>query len=324
MIELLFTIILSTGFATSFEGPTGPLAVDSAVAAPPAAASAQQSSSDEANSDTRLQSILVFSRTAGFRHGSIKPGQKALGVLGQKFGFHVEVTEDPARFTATELQKHQVVVFLNTTQDVLAAPQERVFEQWIRGGGGYVGIHAAADTEYQWSFYGQLVGAYFSGHPRVQPALIEVKNQQHPATAHLPKKWTRTDEWYNFKEFPEHVEVLAYLDTDSYQGSTMKGKHPAIWCHEIDQGRALYTVGGHTDQSFSEPLFLRHLHGAIWWAAGHDTTPPANSAAPANSKPKPKPQKKIDDQTTEHSTQYTSPPPKAKIQRSPPAVGATR
>ena len=314
MIELLFTIILSTGFATSFEGPTGPLAVDSAVAAPPAAASAQQSSSDEANSDTRLQSILVFSRTAGFRHGSIKPGQKALGVLGQKFGFHVEVTEDPARFTATELQKHQVVVFLNTTQDVLAAPQEQLFEQWIRSGGGYVGIHAAADTEYQWSFYGQLVGAYFSGHPRVQPALIEVKNQQHPATAHLPKKWTRSDEWYNFKEFPEHVEVLAYLDTDSYQGSTMKGKHPAIWCHEIDQGRALYTVGGHTDQSFSEPLFLRHLHGAIWWAAGHDSAPPSDSA-PTSDTVAPA------DTSAPASSEAT---PREEVQHSPPATGATR
>ncbi|MDE0961237.1 MAG: ThuA domain-containing protein [Planctomycetota bacterium] len=291
MIEVLLTIILWTGGTTSLEATTSPQSAESGIdeTALIDLLSRHNSSDDSPpiknhkknnlknNSGTSLESILVFSRTAGFRHGSIKAGQKAIRAIGEQNGFQVQVTEDPALFSESELKKHQVVVFLNTTQDVLAKPQEQLFEQWIRAGGGYVGIHAAADTEYQWSFYGHLVGAYFSGHPRVQTALIEVKNQQHPATAHLPKKWSRSDEWYNFKKFPEHVEVLAYLDTDSYEGSTMKGKHPAIWCHEIDQGRALYTVGGHTDQSFSETLFLQHLHGAIWWAAGHDEAPAAQA-----------------------------------------------
>jgi type 1 glutamine amidotransferase len=277
MIEVMISIILWAGSTGGFVLPT------------PTPTPALT----EATTEATLQSILVFSKTSGFRHGSIQSGRKAIESIGKKYGFQVELTEDPALFTEAKLKKHQVVVFLNTTQDVLAEPQEKVFEQWIRGGGGYLGIHAASDTEYQWSFYGHLVGAYFSGHPRVQPAIVEVKNRKHPATAHLPEKWQRTDEWYNFKKFPEHVKVLAYLDTDSYEGSTMKGKHPAIWCHEVDQGRALYTVGGHTQQSFSEELFLKHLYGAIWWAAGHDDTPPAAASAaairPANEKSNPLP-----------------------------------
>ncbi|MEC9476693.1 MAG: ThuA domain-containing protein [Planctomycetota bacterium] len=235
-------------------------------------------SPDDGPSSKDLTSILVYSRTTGFRHGSIEDGQKALRKLAEQNGFQIEVTEDPTAFSAERLRGHQVVVFLNTTQDVLDATQEAVFEDWIRSGGGYVGIHSASDTEYQWTFYGHMMGAYFAGHPRVQQATIDVKNQKHPAMAHLPKKWIRTDEWYNFKKFPDHVEVLAYLDTDSYEGSSMKGKHPAAWCHSVDLGRSFYTVGGHTNQSFSEPDFIQHLYGAIWWAAGNDSNPPTSNS----------------------------------------------
>ncbi|MGE4619163.1 MAG: ThuA domain-containing protein [Planctomycetota bacterium] len=230
-----------------------------------------------------LTSVLVFSRTTGFRHGSIEDGQKALQKLAEQNGFNVEITEDPTAFSGEKLRRHEVVVFLNTTQDVLDAVQEKAFEDWIRSGGGYVGIHSASDTEYQWTFYGHLMGAYFSGHPRVQQATIEVKNRKHPAMAHLPKKWLRTDEWYNFKAFPEHVEVLAYLDTDSYEGSSMKGKHPAAWCHQVDLGRGFYTVGGHTNESFVETDFIQHLYGAIWWAAGNDSPAPVKN--PRQKKP---------------------------------------
>ena len=126
--------------------------------------------SDETTPAKGLTSILVYSRTTGFRHGSIGDGQKALKKLAKQNRFEIEVTEDPTAFTAEKLRGHQVVVFLNTTQDVLDATQEAVFEDWIRSGGGYVGIHSASDTEYDWTFYGHLMGAYFSGHPRVQPA----------------------------------------------------------------------------------------------------------------------------------------------------------
>jgi len=258
MLPLILTALLCASNAT-------PMAAETATVPEPH------------TTEQTLRSILVFSKTAGFRHSSIEPGQQALQAMGEAAHFRVKVTEDASVFTAEELKAHQVVVFLNTTQDVLEPQQETVFENWIRQGGGYVGIHAASDTEYQWSFYGKLVGAYFSGHPAVQEATIDVVYPKHPAMMHLPRKWTRTDEWYNFKKLPgEGVRILAWLDTDSYQGSSMPGKHPAAWCHTIDKGRSFYTVGGHTDQSFSEPLFLQHLHGAIWWAAGNRGAPPAS------------------------------------------------
>jgi len=227
--------------------------------------------------DESLDRVLVYSRTAGFRHASIGPGIKALVAMGKSHGFAVDASEVPEVFESDNLARYDVVVFLNTTQDVLGPSEEKAFEGWLRAGGGYVGIHAASDTEYDWPFYGKMMGAWFSGHPRVQSADINVVDRKHPSTLHLPEKWTRTDEWYNFRAFPEGVRVLAYLDTDSYEGSTMKGKHPASWCHQIDRGRAFYTVGGHTKESFSEPDFLGHILGAIWWAAGNDGVPPVAS-----------------------------------------------
>lgn len=234
-----------------------------------------------------IDRVLAYSRTSGFRHGSIEDGIKAMKATGESHNFAVDASESPEAFTADNLARYDVVVFLNTTQDVLGPEEEKVFEGWIRGGGGYVGIHAASDTEYDWPFYGKLMGAWFAGHPRVQSADINVVDRKHPATMHLPEKWTRTDEWYNFRAFPEGVRVLAYLDTDSYEGSSMKGNHPASWCHSVDQGRAFYTVGGHTKESFSEPDFLRHLLGAIWWAAGNDGAPPkAKETKPSSPSPK--------------------------------------
>ncbi len=240
---------------------------------------------------TPVTSVLVFSKTGGFRHGSIPQGQKALKAIGEKHGFRVETTEDSGRFNETELKKHQVIIFLNTTGDILDAGQQTAFEGYLRSGGGYVGIHAASDTEYDWPFYGKVVGAYFAGHPAVQPAKIRIEDSSHPATSFLPKIWERTDEWYNFREFPKHVKVLAWLDTDSYQGSSMPGKHPAIWCHDIDLGRAFYTVGGHTDATFEEPLFRQHMAGAIYWAAGHDDWKPSQSEKKPEKK-SPTPEKK--------------------------------
>jgi type 1 glutamine amidotransferase len=214
--------------------------------------------------------VLVFSRTAGFRHASIPDGIAALKRLGPRAGFEVTATEDPEIFTDAGLAPFEAVVFLSTTGDVLDDEQERAFERYIRSGGGYVGIHAAADTEYDWPWYGRLVGAYFKSHPAVQEATVAVTDRLHPATRMLPQRWLRTDEWYNYRASPRgKVHVLAALDETSYQGGSM-GDHPIAWCHEFDGGRAFYTGGGHTAESFREKLFLDHLGQAIRWAAGRE------------------------------------------------------
>jgi type 1 glutamine amidotransferase len=215
-----------------------------------------------------LSKILVFSKTAGFRHSSIDEGIAAITALGSQNGFSVTATEDANQFTTANLAQYQAVVWLSTTGDVLNDTQQAAFESYIRGGGGYVGVHAAADTEYGWAWYGGLVGAWFASHPAIQQANVRVETQAHPSTAHLPSTWTRTDEWYNYRTNPRSaVKVLANLDESSYTGGSM-GDHPITWCQNYQGGRAWYTGLGHTEQSYTESNFTRMLLGGIQWAGG--------------------------------------------------------
>ena len=224
-----------------------------------------QSPGDAPPQPVETPRVLVFSKTAGFRHGSIEPGIEALQAIGGR-EFAVDHTEDSSRFNADDLAAYDAVVFLNTTQDVLDDAQQRAFIEWYRDGGGYLGIHAAADTEYAWPWYGQLMGAWFKSHPQVQEADVLIEDSTHPATAHLPAVWTCTDEWYDYQASPRgDVHVLARLDHDSYEGEGMEGDHPIIWCHAFDGGTAFYTGRGHTDESFAEPAFRTHMKEAILW-----------------------------------------------------------
>ncbi|WP_432030747.1 ThuA domain-containing protein [Streptomyces sp. 1222.5] len=213
--------------------------------------------------------VLVFSKTAGFRHDSIPEGVEAVRQLGRANGFTVDATEDAAAFTGKNLKRYDAVVFLSTTGDVLDAAQQDAFEGYIRHGGGYVGVHAAADTEYDWAFYGGLAGAWFQNHPAIQPATVNVEDRAHPATSHLGRTWERTDEWYNYRSDPrDRAHVLASLDETSYTGGTMNGDHPIAWCQDYQGGRAFYTGGGHTKESYADPAFRQHLLGGIRWAVG--------------------------------------------------------
>jgi cytochrome c len=219
--------------------------------------------------------VLVFSRTLGFRHPSIPTAIRAIRELGVRSGLLVDATEDPGAFRDANLRRYRAVVFLMTTGDVLAPPQQAAFERFIRNGGGFAGVHSAADTEYSWPWYGGLIGAYFRGHPPIQRAMVRVERKIDPSTAGLPSTWARTDEWYNFARNPRgSVRVLAVLDESSYVpgDGAMGADHPIAWAHEYRGGRAWYTAGGHTEQSYSEPLFRRHLIGGIRYAAG--LTPP--------------------------------------------------
>ncbi|MFJ8673883.1 ThuA domain-containing protein [Streptomyces sp. NPDC093589] len=213
--------------------------------------------------------VLVFSKTAGFRHDSLPDGIAAVKDLGAQHGFAVDATEDAGTFNDTDLARYDAVVFLSTTGDVLDSAQQTAFERYISDGGGYVGVHAAADTEYDWPFYGGLAGAYFDSHPAIQPATVRVEDRAHPASAHLGAAWDRTDEWYNYRSNPrERAHVLAALDESTYTGGTMNGDHPLAWCQEYQGGRAFYTGAGHTKESFADPAFRTHLLGGIRYATG--------------------------------------------------------
>ena len=211
--------------------------------------------------------ILVFSRTTGYRHASIPAGITAIEVLGAFNNFTVEATEDPTAFNDVNLSRFNAVVFLSTTGDFFDDVQQGALERYIRAGHGFVGVHAAADAEYAWPWYHNLLGATFASHPAIQPANVVVVDAAQPSTRALPNPWMRTDEWYDFTTQPS-ATVLARVDEASYSGGKMGTLHPVSWQHGYDGGRAWYTAMGHTACSFSERAFLDHLLGGIEWAVG--------------------------------------------------------
>jgi len=217
--------------------------------------------------------ILVFSKTAGFRHESIGAGIEAIKAMAKKHNIAVDTTENAANFNEENLKRYNAVIFLSTTGDVLNQEQQNDFERFIQAGGGYLGIHAATDTEYDWPWYGKLAGAYFTSHPNnpnVRTADFLTVDHKHPASDSLPDKWQRTDEFYNFKNINPDIHVLVKIDEKSYEGGTNNGDHPMAWYHEFDGGRAFYTAMGHTDESFQDPLVLRHIWGGLQYVLGGD------------------------------------------------------
>jgi type 1 glutamine amidotransferase len=231
---------------------------------------------DGAQPAVRAPRILVFTKTTGFRHDSIPAAVGAVRQLGAQSGLTVDATEDAQKFTSANLARYKAVVFLLTSGVVLDAGQRTALQRFVRRGGGFVGVHSAADTEYDWAWYGQLLGTRFSSHPQIQRATTVVADRRHPSTVGLPRTWIRTDEWYNFAANPRPtVRVLATLDETTYVPGrgAMGSDHPIAWSHAFQGGRAWYTGGGHSSESYAEPLFRKHLLGGIRYAAG--LTPPA-------------------------------------------------
>ena len=218
--------------------------------------------------------VLVFTRTEGYRHTSIGPGIEAVRAIGEEAGFRVEATEDPSVFDADRLARYGAVVFLSTSGGVLDPAGEQALTGYIRAGGGFVGVHAASDTEYDWAWYGRLVGAYFASHPSdpgVREAVLHVVDADHPSTAGLPDPWVREDEWYDFSALEPGLTVLLHIDESFYKRpdeDPAPVPRPIAWYHAFEGGRAWYTALGHTSESFSEPAFLEHLRGGILYALG--------------------------------------------------------
>ncbi|NUO46608.1 MAG: ThuA domain-containing protein [Streptomyces sp.] len=208
--------------------------------------------------------LLVYTRTTDYRHDSIPAGVAALSTLGD---FAVDATEDPAALEAP-LDGYAAVVFLSTSGEVLTGPGRARLAAYLESGGGFVGIHAAACTEYDWPYYGEMLGAWFDRHPAHQPGKALVEDRTHPATRHLPAVWQFTDEWYDFRTNPRAaVRVLASADESSYEGGGMGADHPLVWCREQGAGRVFYTALGHAPEAYEDPDFRAHLLGGITWAA---------------------------------------------------------
>ena len=220
--------------------------------------------------DTPL-ALLVFTRTGGYRHEAIPAAIAALTTLASERDWTVTATEDPTTFTDEGLAPYDVLVFALTSDEVLDTDQQAAFERFMRSGKGLAGVHSATATEYDWPYYGELMGVFFRAHPVTQSATIVVDDATHPATSMLPARWTRTDEWYSFVENPRpNVHVLLTLDETSYDpaDTAMGTDHPIAWTNEVDGARVFQTALGHTPASYSETLFLEHIAAGIEWAGG--------------------------------------------------------
>lgn len=219
------------------------------------------------NDDGRPR-VLIFHKTEFYAHECLPAALAAVQEICARNGWKMETTEWGEDFTEENLSRYAAVVFLLTAGDVLAPTQEIVFERFIQGGGGYVGVFTAVDTEHSWPWYRQLVGAEYDGLMPVQPAMLSVLDNEHPATEGLSSTWERTDEWMNLKNVVPEVRVLVALEEGSCSGGKMGAFHPVSWCREFDGGRAFVTAMGHTTAAYSEPAFLQHLEGGLKYAVG--------------------------------------------------------
>jgi type 1 glutamine amidotransferase len=220
---------------------------------------------------------LLVTTTREWHHESIHSGVLAIQELGRKNYFDVILFEDPNSFTDKFLEQFQVVIFLCTTGDIFDSAQQKVMERFIQSGKGYVGIHSASDTEYDWDWYTKMVGRMFYIHPVIQTARLNVLDTAFHGLQGFAGNKLWTDEWYQFG--PENITGLNYIlavDESSYNpkvdGGTKKGEgmgkfHPIAWYHNYDGGRAFYTALGHNPADFSDPAFLNHIYAGIFWAA---------------------------------------------------------
>lgn len=221
--------------------------------------------------------ILLFTKTDGFHHESINEGVTAIKQLANRNTFSVDWQENASVFNDKELSKYQAVIFLNTTGNILNEEQQTAFEKFIKSGKGFVGIHSASDTEYDWAWYTKMVGMMFKIHPQQQTAYLKVEDSDFPGMERFPKKLLWTDEWYEFSaKKSNNLKILVSVDEKSYdpyakwgdnEGKGMGTMHPISWYHNYDGGRSFYTALGHIPSTFSDQTFLDHIYGGIYWAA---------------------------------------------------------
>ncbi|MEH6407174.1 MAG: ThuA domain-containing protein [Leeuwenhoekiella sp.] len=233
--------------------------------------------------------VLLVTETAGWHHESIDNGIVAINELAATHNFDVDRQQDAIKITEEGLKPYDAVIFLSTTADIFDEDEQKAFEKYIESGKGYVGIHAASDTEYDWEWYTKLVGRMFHIHPAQQTAKLKILDHNFPGLEHFPDTLLWTDEWYDFsKENVDNLQYLVAVDENSYNpvvtwqnrdldpktgemvdrsSNGMGALHPISWYHEFDGGRAFYTALGHIPKVYENQWFLDHLYGGIYYAA---------------------------------------------------------
>jgi type 1 glutamine amidotransferase len=219
------------------------------------------------NTDSKKPQLIVFSKTLGYRHASIETGIESIKKLGLENGFIIDATENSDSLISN-IETYQAVIFLSPSGDIFNDNQQEAFKNYIHNGGGFVGIHGATTAEYEWEWFGQMIGAYFDNHPKQQNATMHIVNHNHPATSFLSESWVTFDEWYNFNKLSTDINVLMTLDETSYSGGKHGNNHPIAWYQNFEGSRVFYTALGHGEKSYTDPLFMRHILGGINYALG--------------------------------------------------------
>ena len=233
--------------------------------------------------------VLVYQKNGkGFVHDNLAASAAAIRELGRQNGFGVDVSTHAAVFTDEMLKKYRALIFANSNNEAFENDGQRaVFQRYIRGGGGFMGIHSSTGSERRWAYFQQLQGARFLRHSPLQKFTIHVLDSKHPATAHLASTWKWEDECYFFTNLNSRIRVLLAADTTTLRdaklatapGKQSNGVFPLSWYHEFDGGRVFYTSLGHKIEYYSDPVFRRHLLGGIRWVMG-EKTPPSSPLTP--------------------------------------------
>jgi len=222
--------------------------------------------------------VLVYTKNGkGYVHDNIATSVDALRRMGAEAGFEVTHSEDPAVFTPANLRQYRVIVFSNSNNEAFDTDGQRAaFVEFVRNGGGFVGIHSASGSERKSAEFASIVGGRFVRHPKLQKFTIRVKDRNHPATRHLPAEFEWEDECYYTDNNNPDIKPLLVVDPkrlddpklDEYPGNRFGDAAPLAWWNTIGKGRSFYTALGHKKEHYSDPLLYKQILGGILWAMG--------------------------------------------------------
>jgi type 1 glutamine amidotransferase len=233
--------------------------------------------------------VLYITYTAGFRHASIPASQQSMLEIAARSNGQLEVvpSEDLSLLTADNLKAFDAIFFFTSGELPITDQQKADLLQFVRSGKGFGGAHSATDTFYTWPDYGEMMGAYFDGHPWVQQVSIDIEDPDHPATRALAPSFQIFDEIYQFRNFSrDRVRALMTLDTRSVDMTApginrTDGDFALAWCRNYGLGRVFYTALGHFDSTWLDPRFQTMLSNALLWITGQID----GDAAPRSSTP---------------------------------------
>jgi len=214
--------------------------------------------------------VLVYVKVTGYAHASIPDGIKAVEKIAAENNFIADTTSKNTDFTEDNLKRYAAIVFISTNANTLDTAQRIEFERYIEAGGGFMGIHGASTGGKGWPWYVKLVGAQFVSHPEPKEGVLHVENADNESTRQYPDHMTWKDEWYNFTNIQSGLNLLLFVDEDSYVGGINGRKHPIAWYHDFDGGRSFYTALGHFSYHYTDVLFVKHIEGGLKYAMGNN------------------------------------------------------